>query len=427
MLISLGLALYGYDIKKKLKYIIIATIIEAILVSISRNMIDQYHLRTLVNTLILFFVIMLIKIEPIKAFLASLSSMLILLLSEIILVFTVTNITQKSFEQLIENQWVQIFLPWPHIIILTIVAFYLSKKNFSLLKEEVIQKHMNITRTSGSIYLAALILFLILILGIINVGIISGGNYLGKFLHSEGIFVFTILIALDVYLMYKVIDKLFKINEQNNLIKAQEMYLANLEEIMDTLRTQRHDFINHVEVLYSLHNEQNYAAAIEYLERLIGDIGQVNSIIRIDNPPLGALLNSKRVIAETKGIKMELSVETALNKLSIDAYTLVKILGNLIDNSIDAVLESNNKYIEVEIEQLLNNYIINVFNTGPVIEKENLERIFTKGFTTKGGEHEGLGLATVKEIVERYGGEIKVKSNEEKGTTFTIILPVKRT
>lgn len=122
---------------------------------------------------------------------------------------------------------------------------------------------------------------------------------------------------------------------------------------------------------------------------------------------------------------MEIEVSTPLRDLPMDTYVLVKILGNIIDNAIDALQDSKEKLIEVEIEKYLNSYVITVLNTGPVITEENLAQIFKRGFTTKSNGHQGIGLTTSKEIVETYGGEIKVKSTPEKGTIFTIILPAK--
>lgn len=427
MLISLGMALYGEDIRKKLPHIIIAAIVFAVMTHITRSVIEAYHIRTVLNTLFLFLVLAAIRINLQKALLASFTSMLSLLLAETLLVFTITQITSQPFEILLQNKWLQIILPWSYIIMLTALAFYLSKKNFSLLKlgNKLTEKTLQ-TRRGGVIHLAILILFLAVILGIINVGIISGKNSLGQFLHGWGIYVLTALIAIDIYLMIRIITRLFKVNEYQNMIQAQEVYLNSLEEVMGTLRAQRHDFINHLEVIHALHNQKNYPEEEKYLDKLLGEIGQVNSIVSINNPPLGALLNAKRLAAEGKGVNLEIFVDTSLGNLPMDTFVLVKILGNIIDNAVDAALESKDKLVEVEIERYLNNYLISIQNSGPIIEEANLKQIFEKGFTTKSGNHDGIGLSISKEIVESYSGEIKVKSTPEKGTVFAIVLPIKR-
>jgi len=78
------------------------------------------------------------------------------------------------------------------------------------------------------------------------------------------------------------------------------------------------------------------------------------------------------------------------------------------------------------ITSTLNNKVrIKVSDTGMGISKENLDKVFNPFFTTKEpGEGTGLGLAFVHTIIERYGGTIRVKSEEEKGTTFTTELPI---
>ena len=184
MLISLGLALYGYDIREKLPNIIFAAVFYALITFITRNMIDFYHTRTIINVLLLFIVMLAMKIEPLRALFASFTSMLSLLLAETILVIIVTWIIQQPMEQILTNRWMQIFLPFPHIILLIFLAFYLAKKNYSLLKLGSKLTDQFQTRKSGAMYLAVLFLFLAVILAIINVGIISGENTLGKFVQA---------------------------------------------------------------------------------------------------------------------------------------------------------------------------------------------------------------------------------------------------
>lgn len=419
MLLSLGLALYGYEIKKRWVHILIAAIIQAVFTYITRNYIEINHIRILLNTGLFLFVVLSLRIKLLDALLISFTSAMILIITESFLVIIVTNLFNQSIGKIIENVWLNIFLPFPYILFLTILAFYLNQKKFSLLK----LNNGNYKKNTNSLYLAVLILVFTVILAIINLGIVSRDSFFREFISGQGIIILTTILALDIYLMIKVVSKLFKINQQENLLIAQENYLKHLKEVMAILRKQRHDFNNHIEVLYALHCEKNYDEERKYLQKLVGEIDQVNSLIRIDNPPLGALLNTKCAIAEAKGINMEVTVETSLKKLAIDSFLLVKVLGNIIDNAIDATLETENKKIEIEIEKLLDNYVIKVYNSGSVIEKEDLEKIFQPGFTTKKDSHAGIGLPNAQEIVKRYGGEIKVKSGKGRGTTFTIILP----
>jgi sensor histidine kinase regulating citrate/malate metabolism len=99
------------------------------------------------------------------------------------------------------------------------------------------------------------------------------------------------------------------------------------------------------------------------------------------------------------------------------------VLGNLIDNAIYALQKKvGDRYILIELFEDLKKYGFRVINNGPEIPGELLEKIFDVGFSTKGQDGEGMGLAIVKKIIGDVGGSITVCSNMEK-TTFEGILP----
>lgn len=91
---------------------------------------------------------------------------------------------------------------------------------------------------------------------------------------------------------------------------------------------------------------------------------------------------------------------------------------NLITNAVEAMNYSGAIIISSKLDQ--NNIIIEIENSGPDIEEENIDKIFEPLFTTK-ETGTGLGLASCKNIIERHRGAITVKNNP---TTFTITLPV---
>jgi len=65
-------------------------------------------------------------------------------------------------------------------------------------------------------------------------------------------------------------------------------------------------------------------------------------------------------------------------------------------------------------------WALRVWNNGPIIPADQLKRIFTPGETSKGGEHQGLGLHIVQQLVREYGGRIGVQSHEPTGTEFVV-------
>jgi two-component system NtrC family sensor kinase len=101
------------------------------------------------------------------------------------------------------------------------------------------------------------------------------------------------------------------------------------------------------------------------------------------------------------------------------------MLVNLIDNGIDAITENGEVNIRVHLNKQGDSVEIEVKDTGCGVSQENLSKLFTPFFTTKEmGKGTGLGLAIAYGIVKMHSGDITVESNEGKGTTFFIRLPI---
>jgi len=103
---------------------------------------------------------------------------------------------------------------------------------------------------------------------------------------------------------------------------------------------------------------------------------------------------------------------------------LIGVFVNMLTNAAQAI--EGEGQISIETLRDGDNIKVKFADTGRGIPPENLGRIFEQGFTTKSPDKgTGLGLAICKRIMEEYNGKIEVESEVDKGTTFTIILPVK--
>lgn len=205
----------------------------------------------------------------------------------------------------------------------------------------------------------------------------------------------------------------------NNLIDT----INYLEAFNKTLRTQRHDYLNHIQVIYSLMELEEFEEARKYIEPVYKDIVRVSKALKTSKPAVNALLQAKLQMAEKNKIDMELEIKSDLNHLCMEPWEFCRVIGNIIDNGIFALKQKpENRYMLVELCEDLKNIIINISNNGDCIPKEIINNIFNEGFTTKGDKGEGMGLAIVKEIVENFSGTVFVESNNQK-TSFEIILP----
>ena len=108
----------------------------------------------------------------------------------------------------------------------------------------------------------------------------------------------------------------------------------------------------------------------------------------------------------------------------IDRTQLIRIITNLVKNAIQSIPESQvEKMVEVEVKKQKNTVLISVKDNGIGIETENQERIFEPKFTTKTSGM-GLGLGIIRNIIENYKGSISFETEPNKGTVFTVSLPI---
>ena len=201
--------------------------------------------------------------------------------------------------------------------------------------------------------------------------------------------------------------------------------LKDLNELNHEIRAQRHDFLNHIQVVYSLIELEEYAEAHSYLERVYGDIQSISRVLRTAHPAVNAILQAKSDMCEKRGIQLELDVSSPLTDLPVPSWEFCRVLGNLIDNAIYALEKegpAGRRRIRVALREDLRHYYFEVENNGPLIPQKLWRQIFEPGFTTKGDEGEGMGLAICREIVTGYRGELEVESNEER-TVFSGMVP----
>lgn len=211
-----------------------------------------------------------------------------------------------------------------------------------------------------------------------------------------------------------------KIADQAKMLE--EAY-GQLEDLNATLRRQRHDFMNHLQVVFSLMEMEEYPDAMQYVESVYGDIQKTGSILKTAIPAVNALIAAKREDCAEHDIILETEISSPWHDLPVSGWEMCRILGNLIDNARDALLEdaaATDRKITVSFDETPAVFMFRVSNNGPVIPESIRESIFEMGFTTKDDGH-GSGLSIVVEIMESYGGSVSVESDEETTCFFGTI------
>ena len=186
------------------------------------------------------------------------------------------------------------------------------------------------------------------------------------------------------------------------------------------LRAQRHDFLNHIQVVYSLLEMNESAEAADYLERIYSQLRTVSKVMRTKVTAFNALLQVKNAACEERGIRLELDIRTSLEGLPVPAWEICCIIGNLLDNAMDAIGTQKGGLIKLEVRETLRQFTFAISNNGPVIPPEMRESIFEPGVSTK-GEGRGIGLSIVRRTLEEFGGTITLQAGDE--TCFAVTVP----
>ncbi|WP_425448465.1 sensor histidine kinase [Dethiothermospora halolimnae] len=200
---------------------------------------------------------------------------------------------------------------------------------------------------------------------------------------------------------------------------------GQIEKLNIELRGQRHDFLNHLQVVHSLIEMEEYEDTRKYIEDVYEDINRVSRVLKTRDVAINALLQAKIQDCDNRNIKVDLEITSKLKELIVPSWEMCRILGNIIDNAIYSLLKKdNNRVLKVKVFKDLTGHVFKIIDNGNKIPDNIIENIFEPGFTTKGSEGDGMGLSIVKQIVSDYGGDITVNSDEGE-TTFTIKVPYK--
>ncbi|WP_206810684.1 sensor histidine kinase [Paradesulfitobacterium ferrireducens] len=239
------------------------------------------------------------------------------------------------------------------------------------------------------------------------------------------------LLPVNILLIVLALSSLALINSTlRNLEREIETQvrlesLEHLKDLLQTMRSQRHDFNHHLQTIYGFLAVEAYAEAKNYLEQILSEVYLTNEIIRANDPALNALLYVKSGLMERYGIEFSVDAKGSV-RYPLKASEMNTLVGNLLDNALEKLILAHVEHPRVALKAFNQEeqFILAVTDNGPMIDPAHRDELFTPGFTTK-QQGQGLGLYTVKQLAERYRGSIQV-SSEEGLTTFQVSLPVQK-
>lgn len=228
------------------------------------------------------------------------------------------------------------------------------------------------------------------------------------------------IINVVVFYLYDVLMKSYDEKMEKALLEQQNRaYLRQLEIIsqsQENLREFRHNIKNHVLTFKTLIENNDNKAAVEYLNNVNNSIDFSDEYSKTGNFEIDSILNYKLNKANLCGIKTDINIKVPA-RLNIRPFDLSVVLGNLLDNAIDAADKCDEKVIKLSIELDRNVLYVSVTNSF----EGALNYVNGKLTTTKDdkGNH-GLGLSSVQKTLEKYNGAIELRHNNN--TFFADVL-----
>ncbi len=223
-----------------------------------------------------------------------------------------------------------------------------------------------------------------------------------------------LLINFLVFFLYDGILKLYRKEFENRVLIQQNNAYKNqfdiIKESQENIKIMRHDLKNHILALTILAQEKEVNRILNYLEDINATVEVEKEYVKTGNKDIDSVLNYKIYEAKEQNIEVitKIKIPKEFNVLNFD---LNIILGNLIDNAIEALGKVNQKRLEIEMKFVKGVFYINISNTfnGKIIKKNNKFKSVKRN-----DELHGIGIESVKKIVDKYNGIMKINYSEYK-------------
>ena len=209
-----------------------------------------------------------------------------------------------------------------------------------------------------------------------------------------------------------------------------EREIGSFRSTTELLRAQAHEFANQLHTISGLIQLGEYDEVVGYVDSVSEHRAQLDLTVsrRIRDTAVTALVMAKAAQATERRVELRVSDDTSLGRIGPrDSADVAAVVGNLVDNAIDAAAssEGDDKWVELTIRQDASSLEVSVVDSGPGIAPEVVTEVFTHGYTTKAARagERGIGLALTRLICQRRGGEVEVESTPT-GAKFVARLTV---
>lgn len=231
---------------------------------------------------------------------------------------------------------------------------------------------------------------------------------------------------VPLYVDGEVVGAIATFRDMSEVSKLAEE-LTGVNRYVDALRSSAHEFLNKLHVINGLARSENRQALYKYLADIINEnqieLEFINETIR--DPILAAFLTGKFSRARELGVDLLLDIDDVLPEITNPkvAHSLVTLLGNLIDNGLDAVQQADIKELNIRFSFPGDVWEIEIHDSGPGVAEAKIPQMFNRGYSTK-GKNRGIGLFLVSAALDKLNGTMDVSSNPGYGMNFLIRIPL---
>ena len=250
-------------------------------------------------------------------------------------------------------------------------------------------------------------LLIIPILSIIMLFMLISFNLNNRFLlvcESMGI----LLINIVVFYLYNMLMEVHhQLREKEMMELKVKVYSGQLETITQTqkkIRRLRHDMVHHIMQLYSMASLNKNAEMLEYLDKMEQAMINPREHVSSGNKDIDGILNFmlEKAVSILKKVDVQVKIPEDLHTCS---FELAVILGNIIDNAIEAARQTEDKWLSLQITADKGILFIRVSNSYCGCIKTSGDKLLT---SKEDKENHGLGLDSVKDMIKKYNGDMKI-------------------
>lgn len=295
-----------------------------------------------------------------------------------------------------------------HLLIYAIIIFLIIilMKHFKKVKDIDLESYIENNLLMSNVILNIFTFFMILKL-----------IYHSEIISNMVVIEIIVLIFVNILFNISFYKNMHKKIIRNKNMEVKNAYNPLLDEIIQNIKANEHEYKNHIGMLFSMIQVSNSIPELkERAGKYIGNIQNTNilsKVLDVESTIIKSVLYSKLVECDQLGISISYEIKTNLEDSLLDDTEITIILSNLLNNAIEASKNAINKDIKVDIRKF-ERYKIEVKNniTGLNINPNEIEEFFKKGFSSKGNGR-GYGLYNVKKIVKKHKGAIYARMVED--------------